>query len=198
MLTKTNLATQYKKQTICGIFVDLVPVSKKYVKDIVALRNTNRARYFLNQQYLLTEEMQLKWMEEYEKRDNDLYWCILDKKGEFLGTYRLYDIIFETRTAESGSSNLREDRALEAPYLLEAMVTVYKLAFNELKLEKILTSVRHDNAKVLSSDKRMGFSEIGLTKNNGVEYIVLELDKEKFMKNGPILEKIINHWKNRS
>ena len=192
---EVNLVNYYRHHILGGSFVDLVPVSEKYAKDIVNLRNTERVYHNLNQPYKLTEEMQLKWIDEYYKRDNDIYWCILDKNGVFIGTYRVYDIDFDTSVAEIGSTIIYEDRAKERPYMIEATLMVYHLAFDVLNIRKIIAHIRYDNEKVRSFDKRLGSHETDTIFLTGIAYITTELEKNNFEDDK--LERILSHWRRR-
>ena len=83
-------------KTIVGRIVsklgNLIPLNEKFLPDIVRLRNQDRSKYYLNQNLVLTLDMQKKWYNDYLKRLNDIYWCIQNKEGIIIGTIRLYDI----------------------------------------------------------------------------------------------------------
>lgn len=190
-----ELVHQYRQKILHGFFIDLVPVSGEYAKDIVMLRNTNRVRYNMNQQSELTVEDQLAWISTYFSRDNDLYWCILDKNGEFLGTYRMYDIDFENKVAEVGSTIIVESRAKERPYMIESALLTYQVMFGGIGIEKIVAHTRSDNVKVRSINKHLGAVETGMTRIQGVDFINTEVDRLHFA--GEKLNNILMHWINR-
>lgn len=77
-----------------------MPYVPQYPEYVVKLRNTERSRYYLNQDYMLTYEMQNKWYEPYLTKDTDIYWCIFNKNGEFVGTTRTYDIDLNGKTVK--------------------------------------------------------------------------------------------------
>ncbi len=189
---REELVQHYRNTTLHGFFVDLVPLSEKYAKEIVDLRNTERALHNLSQQYKLTEEKQIAWTKEYFIRNNDLYWCILDKKGDFLGTYRAYNMDFEKNTAEVGSTVMLESRAKERPYFLEATLIVHDFLFCTMGITAVVAHIRKDNVKVRSFDAHIGAIERGETLIYGTQYIETYISKDMFSRDK--LKKILDHW----
>lgn len=187
-----ELVQHYRNTTLHGFFVNLVPLSERYARDIVDLRNTERALYNLNQQYRLTEESQIAWTKEYYARNNDLYWCILDSKGDFLGTYRAYDMDFKSNIAEVGSTIILESRAKERPYFLEATLIVYGFLFDMMKITSVVAHTREDNVKVRSFNAHIGAIDRGETMLHGVRYIETYMTNEMFERE--VLSKILGHW----
>jgi RimJ/RimL family protein N-acetyltransferase len=114
MVNLTEIVSTYRDRKIKGRCIDFVPLDMKWAEQIVKMRNLKRSAYFFNQLTPLTIKDQQAWYEKYLERTDDIYWCILDKQGRFIGTVRLYNITSDT--AEHGSFMIDSEVAKEAPY----------------------------------------------------------------------------------
>ena len=187
-----NLINLYRSKTITGYFVDLVPATKRFAKEIIELRNSDRAKYFFNQNQDLTLESQIAWFDRYFSREDDLYWCLVDKSGDFLGTYRVYNIDFDNRNAEVGSVVIKESRAKARPYFLEASVLVYDLIFKSFRINSLIAITRIDNYKTRSFNNHMGAEETVVRSLDNVEYIETIVTPHTYKRNELI--EILNYW----
>ena len=187
---------ELKHKTIHGCFVDMVPAGKENSEQIVALRNTERARYFFNQQAELTVEGQAAWFDAYQQRDNDIYWAVFDKAGVFLGVTRMYDIDPEKGTAEAGSTVMDETLCKEAPYALEACYLPICMMFDQLGVREVVTHTREDNAKVRSFNARLGVVDRRSLKINGADYIEAVFTPESL--NRSMIENLLARWAARA
>lgn len=183
----------YKETSFSGQCIDMIPVTDSALTKIVELRNQQRSQYFLNQSKELTYKDQKKWYDEYKKRDNDIYWVITDKNGDVIGTNRLYDIT--DNQCEQGSLIIDENRAKEAPYLVEAMLLTLSFAFDQLKVNKVINEDRVDNKVMNSITKRIGFTYLKDVEIRGATYRYYELTKENYKRD--MLADLLNRWMER-
>ncbi len=189
-----DMVQELKEKSISGYFLTLIPYSKEFAPDVVRLRNNERTSYFLNQSFESTLLSQLEWTEEYNKKNNDLYWVIQSNEThEIIGSTSIYDI--DSLQCEKGRFILDQSNAAKKPYALEAEILVIKLAFEELKVSQIITTTRYDNTKMESINKRFGFIRIGSKMIRNVEYYTYVLKKQKF--DPKPFEKILLHWQKR-
>lgn len=150
-----DIVKEYRQKVITGLCLNLVPLNEKILPDIVRLRNQDRSRYYLNQNLILTLDMQKKWYDDYLKRLNDIYWCIQNKEGIIIGTIRLYDIT--KNDCNQGSFILDENYSMGLPYALETELITLDFAFNILKIKEVINEDRIDNKMMNSISKKMGF-----------------------------------------
>lgn len=177
-----------------GIFCDLIPLEYKDLPSVVELRNQEKNKYCLNQADDITLEQQEIWFEEYEKRDNDIYWGVWDKNHNImLGTLRLYDI--QPDICEEGSCIINEKYAMDAPYATEAKYLVGVFAFDTLGVKQLINEIRTDNKVMASLAKRQGYKKHRQVEIRGVAFDYYLLDKEDFKRDR--LEKVLDYWKER-
>jgi RimJ/RimL family protein N-acetyltransferase len=187
---------KYRRQTLVGDFVDLVPMRPDHAQAVIDLRNTDRARFFLAQRSMLTLESHADWYRGYLARADDLSWVIASPRGEIVGITALYDIAADGSTAEKGRLVIDENRATAAPIALEAELLILRLAFDTLQVATVLTIVQPGNGKMISVNSRMGFQQCGTRELRSVPYNEYCLSRKEFTP-AP-LEKILQHWKLRN
>jgi RimJ/RimL family protein N-acetyltransferase len=189
------LKSKTKGQVICGKCIDLRPCTIEHGENIVYLRNQEKSRYFFNQPKASTIEGQNSWYSDYVKRDNDIYWCIHTKNEKMIGTVRLYAIDLCGGSCEEGSFVIDEAYAMSGPYALEAKITVFDFAFDELQILKVVNEDRIDNKNMNSINKRIGFQIIKESEQNGVKFSRKELTKDLY-KREPLYN-ILEKWNER-
>ena len=188
-----KIVMRYRKEIIEGKVIDLIPLGKKDLPEVVRIRNQAKSRYFFNQSEILTLEMQENWYEKYLLRNDDIYWGIFTKDGKIIGTQRLYDIT--AGRCEQGSTVLDEDLALCGPYAAEAILLSLQFAFDVLHVKIVVNDNRFDNKNMNSISKKVGFKFVKEQEIRGVKYLYHELKEDDF--NAGKLQKIINNWVDR-
>ncbi len=175
-MTYEEIITRYRKQPLIGECIDMIPINKDCLAEIVRLRNQERSVYYLNQGHKLTLQAQQEWFAGYLTRNNDLYWCIYDKNGTAIGTNRLYDVSEVCCT--QGSFIIDENYSMGMPYALESMLLSLEFAFDCLGVKKIINEDRCDNAMMNSITKKFGFILTETVDIRGIKYNHYELVKE--------------------
>lgn len=192
-----EIINEYRKKTIEGTCINLVPLNLNHSADVVEIRNRAKNKYFLNQSYELTIESQENWYEKYLIRTNDIYWCIYNKKNEFIGTIRIYDIDETKELCDQGSFMIDEDHSMEAPYALEAELLTLDFVFQQLKIKNVINEDRSDNKVMNNLTKKLGFKFEKNTVINGIDYNYYLLNFENYQKNRDKLQMVIDYWRNR-
>ena len=179
-LTKNQIEkiTNYRKVPYRGISIDLVPLGLHNLDAVTKLRNQEHSKYYLNQQFDLTLDDQKKWFDKYQKRLEDIYWCIANKENQIVGTVRLYDIT--QMSCEHGSFIVDQQYTMGTPYALEAMILSLDFAFEVLELKNVECNDRHDNTNMNSITRRFGFKYDKINVINGVEYNHYNLMKDDY------------------
>lgn len=186
-----SIVSEYRGKTIYGDFIDLVPFNESHFSDVVRIRNQPKSKYFLNQDFDLTVEMQSEWYKDYLKRDNDIYWVIFDKSGTPIGTERLYDIT--SNSCEEGSTIIDEAYAMKGPYSVEAILLAMDFGFKLLNVKSIINTDRVDNKNMNSISQKVGFQLLKQIEIRGATYNYYELTEENYQRDK--LEKILSFWK---
>lgn len=186
-----------KQEIVEGVCINLVPLTEKEAAKVVELRNKDKNKYFLNQSYELTVEGQLQWIEEYKKREDDIYWCVYNKNDNFVGTIRIYDIAKDRKLCDLGSFMIDENYSGEAPYAIEALIMAIDIAFERLGITEIINEDRCDNKVMNSLSKKLGFSFVKEVEINGVPYNYYLLSNEAYMKKREKFYSVIKFWGNR-
>lgn len=193
-----KIVEEYREKKIGGKCIDLVPVSEKDFSNIVGIRNREKNKYFLNQPGDLTIESQKKWYESYLSRKNDIYWCIYAKSGEFIGTFRVYDIDSDKNICDQGSFMIAEEYAEGAPFALEAEILSLDFVFDVLKIGQVINENRTDNKVMNNISKKLGFSFKHKTEIRGIEYNYYILTPDDYTRNREKFLKVIDYWSIRS
>ena len=194
MVNVEEIVKEYRNKPIEGRTIDLVPLKEEFCGNIVELRNKKRNMYYLSQGEELSLQKQLEWYKKYQERYNDIYWCILKKNGDFIGTIRLYDINRDENILEHGSFMIDEDYAAEGSYAIEAELMSLDFAFGKIKISKVINTIRHDNGKMSSLACKLGFKyikEFLLKETIYKYYLLLEEDyKNRRVK----IDELIDIW----
>ena len=188
---------ELRNHDITGKFVILRPVRAEYASKIVNLRNRPQNMYWFNQSEPISVENQVKWLENYNNKDNDIYWCVLDKNKRFIGTIRLYGIDLDGDYCEEGSYVIDDKVADEAPYAVESKYLVIDVAFKELQIKSIINDNRADNKVMNNINKRLGFSKGEITKIRGVDYLHMTLTYEDYIKKRDVFLSVVEYWSER-
>ncbi|MBQ9135775.1 MAG: GNAT family N-acetyltransferase [Lachnospiraceae bacterium] len=189
-----NLIREYRNKVLKGKCIDLVPLSEKDMENVVELRNKEKNRYFLNQTYTLTVEGQLRWYQTYLERDNDIYWSIYSKAGQFVGTVRIYDIDEEKDLCTQGSFIIDDEFAEEAPYAIEAELLSLDFVFDVLHIGNVINEDRADNKVMNNLTRKLGFVFQNDTVVNGVDYKYYLLNPEGYQRNRQKFLDVVLYW----
>jgi RimJ/RimL family protein N-acetyltransferase len=129
--------------------------------------------------------LQIAWLEEYEKDDTQIYFIIENKNGERLGTVRLYDIKGDSFCW--GSWILKEGKP--SGLAIESALMVYHYALS-LGFKKSHFAVRKGNKSVWKFHENFGAQRVDeaaedYTYNISIDAIQKSLDKhKKYLPNG--------------
>ena len=166
-----------KKQIICGSVVDLYPFSPEFAADIARLRNQEKARYFLSQNFELTPENQLAWMQQYADRSDEINFVAVNKSGTVVGTLGLYNyqqdcmelgrVVFDLEKVKGG-----------VPYTLESAIQVLDIAFDCLKVKEVVVNIREDNYNLIKFVQSLGFCTTGACEIREQPYVELRIKED--------------------
>jgi RimJ/RimL family protein N-acetyltransferase len=185
----------FRQRKLRGAVMDMVPMQPDDTREVLRLRNAERAIWALAQGVPLTEEMHRRWYREYLARNDDIAWMMRRPDGVAVGTMALYSIDPDGRQAEQGRLVIDEASAMSAPYAIQAELLLLDLAFRGLDMLRIITTIRPENGKVISMYRRMGFRFVRDVELRATAYYEYALDRAEFAPQP--LERIVNHWRSR-
>ena len=120
-----------------------------------------------------TREDVLNFIKTKNTKNNINFACV-NEKDEYLGTVSLKNINYDKLDAEFAISFTKEAQGTGAASF--ATNEILKIAFNELKLEKVYLCVLESNKRAIAFYKKNNFKEEGVSKNHlkrGNKYIDL-------------------------
>lgn len=153
----------------------LRPLKIEDIEPLRILRNKEK-KFFLNADEI-SEDQQLKWFGDYCKKKNDIMFAVekIDEPDVFIGAIALYNIDWESKTAECGRTVIDKDIAPEPGIGMEATQAVCLLGFDQMKLIKITGEVLKSNERIIKVDLRAGFVIIG---DKSDEIYAIEMTRE--------------------
>lgn len=142
-----------------GKYVVVEEVQPKYFEKIIEWRNNPEFNKFLNQPYKLTMELQQKWYEKYlEDFTQGLYVFIDKSNGKPFGTLGFTDYIKEEKILIEGRALVGELEYRGSKELTEGYLLLNDYLYKNYDIATMYIHVVNDNKKVISLNKRWGYS----------------------------------------
>lgn len=155
--------------------------------------NANKTQYV----HALTGsiEDQRNWLSEQEKREDSYFLVFSDLNGKLFGTYGIYNIDFQGKSAELGRAMLIGNPIEN----LEAIYLVHELAYNELALKVLYTEVFENNTSAVGVNKQVGGVVIGQDYNSEFKMnnLHFEITKENYDKKRDGIKKLVDRFGKR-
>ena len=117
-----------------------------------------------------SEEKVLNFIKNAKNYENEIHLACVDDNDEYLGTVSLKNIDNDNKNAEYAIS-FRE-KAFGTGASSFATKEILRIAFTELKLEKVYLNVLEINKRANAFYNKMGFKKVGVFKNH-----ILKKDK---------------------
>lgn len=137
---------------IKGLAFSLRLINLSDATDILKLRNNSEINKYINNTSTSVDD-QIRWIKKYNKKDDDLYFAVVNNKTKNVEGYiSLYNINYNLGTAELGRWIIKPG-SLAAT---ESIFLVYKLAFEQLSLSNVYTKTVASNTKVVKFHKHFG------------------------------------------
>ena len=134
----------------------LRPLLETDIEKLRVLRN-KYSGFFINQG-LVTAEQQREWFQRYLLKKDDIMFSISCPSMTFAGAIALYDISYETLSAEFGRIVVDEGAPkYTGTYAIEALLNFSR---EKLKLHTIHCSVLKNNDRAITVYKRIGFQHV--------------------------------------
>lgn len=134
-----------------------------------------------------TKEKVLDFIKNAKNYKNQIHLACVDDNDNYLGTISLKNIDYENRNAEYAISF--HEKAFGTGASTYATEEILRIAFEELKLQKVYLNVLSINERANAFYNKIGFKKVGIfhnhiLKNNGYEDLIwYEMQKEEYEKN---------------
>jgi len=157
---------------LIGKHVALREVTTDDAEFILSLRcDEKKSKYLHKTEYNV--EKQISYIKRYFNIPDEWYFIILNKKGERIGTYRIYDVKGDSFCIGSWLmvDGVSPAESFESDYIIRMY------GFDVLGFNKIHFDVRKENKKVIRYHKMMGARIVGETELDWL----WEITKEEYL-----------------
>ena len=178
--------------TLVGPGFRLRPIGDGDASLVLALRGNPELNRYLHSISQSLED-QLGWFASYYERPGDYYFVVERRdSGVAEGLISIYDIDFRGGCGEWGRWILKQDSLAG----VESAWLIYRCAFEQLGLQRVLCRTVADNAPVVSfhdscgiAKKRLLLGHFGL-RGKQLDAVEHEVDLQSWSEIGPRLEKL--------
>jgi RimJ/RimL family protein N-acetyltransferase len=192
------------KKYLEGDFVYLKEMTEGDFADVIKWRNNTENNKYLNQDFVLTQDLQLKWYERYLESENEILYIIHNKNGKGIGTLGATDIDLKNHELVVGRLLIGEANYRLGPYLIETCKLFYDYFFYELEIERIYGYVVKENKNARALDRNFGFVETNKIAHPNHSQIgdfdILEIINTPTTYNNALIKliPILDHFKTRN
>lgn len=165
-----NLKDEYNR-------VRLEPLKAYELEKMRELRNENRG-FFISRD-IITPEQQIKWYDNYLKKENDFMFSVYYKNTDiWIGVVGLYNII--AQEAEFGRIIVDSKLVNEKGLGLDTTICTCKIGFNNINISKIKLEVFSNNFSAIKTYEKAGFKYLDkITLDTNI--LNMELSKENLI-----------------
>ncbi len=136
-----------------GYGITMRRLTKDKIEMLRQWRNDPKIRQYMLYQDYITPEMQEKWFDRINN-DNNLY-LIIEEDSKDVGLINVKDIDYTNATGEGGIF-IYEDRLLNTDFAYRAHILLFDYAFNELRLNGIISEIQPTNMRALRFASYLG------------------------------------------
>ena len=151
----------------------LLPLSIDHIEIIRNWRNQDFIREMMEFQTYISPEDQLRWFNNLITEQNR-YFIICDLHDNYVGLIHLKNITSEM--AEAGLF-IGNPKYIGTGIAYSASLSLLNLAFNDLKLKKVIAKVKKTNLEAIHYNESLGFI---LKSDLNEAFLEMEIDKESY------------------
>ncbi|KRE90233.1 hypothetical protein ASG89_07960 [Paenibacillus sp. Soil766] len=140
----------------------LRPLEFGDLEDLRKWRNTDTIRKWFVDQSLITSSQQANWYTNYLKKENDLFFIIVDLKISLrpVGACSLYNINYEGKEAEFGRFMIGDPAARGIGLGQKTLEAICEFSREVLSLNSMYLEVLSDNKAAIKVYERVGYKII--------------------------------------
>lgn len=142
--------------------VFLRPLEKNDIEKLREWRNDKKNSKFLRQIPYITEDAQKRWFENYLNNEDEICFAIeeCEQLNRIVGSLSLYNFCGDT--AEFGKILIGDEEAHGKKVGYNATVAALKIAFEVIKLKRVVLEVYEDNVAAKTIYEQAGFLNKGV------------------------------------
>lgn len=169
-----NYTSEYKN-------VLLKPLTESDIENLRLWRNDSNNSKYLRQIPFITSDMQKKWFENYLVNKDEICFSIneIEELNRVVGSLSLYD--FDGRQAEFGKILIGDSEAHGKSIGFNSIKAVLKIAFEELKLDKVVLHVYDENVVARHIYEKAGFVKKSCEEVNGMTENYMEIFRSDYL-----------------
>lgn len=139
----------------------LRPLEKEDIENLRNWRNDPETTKFLRPIGFITKEMQEKWFQSYLNNPVEAAFAIVEtqKLNRMIGSISIYDLT--ENSAEIGQFLIGDTEARGCGSGSKSIAAAVHIAFEQMGLEKVISSVHRENIPSYKSFTKIGFRKIG-------------------------------------
>lgn len=146
------------KENTIGFKFDGLQLTLLCVEDLpYTLAWRNLQKEWFNSSDIIAWTDHLNWFKQYEQKNNDFVFIIQDGMGNRFGQVAIYDIDYNTKTAEFGRFIVNPASAGKG-YMKKSGQAIISLCFNKLQLSALHLQVKKNNQRALRLYQSLGFT----------------------------------------
>lgn len=171
---KHKYSNKYKNVSIRPLFESDIEFLRKW-------RNDEANTKYLRKLPYITADMQRLWYEKYLSNEEELCFAIdeIETLNRMVGSLSLYD--FTDKQAEFGKILIGDPDAHGKNIGVNSIVALLYVAFNDLKLERVILHVYVANTGAVHVYKKVGFSVENVHIADGKEEFLMKISKKTFL-----------------
>lgn len=166
-----------------GTYKDVVlkPFSQNDSELYRRIRNQSMVRQWFGTEDKISFEQQLKWYEEYLKKEGDYMFGIHNREGIFIGGCGIYDVSAAEATAEFGRIVMDKNHQGKG-YGFQAVMAAIYLACESMPVSVLKLEVKKNNLPAYSVYRKAGFRTVESDKDLNNSFIRMKLDLQDSLK----------------
>ena len=161
--------------------VSIRPLSESDIEFLRKWRNDESNTKYLRKLPHITTGMQRSWYEKYLLNEDEFCFAIdeIESLNRMVGSLSLYN--FNDQQAEFGKILIGDLNAHGKNIGVNSIIALLYIAFNELKLERVILHVYVANTGAVHVYEKVGFSVVNVHISDGFEESLMEITKESFL-----------------
>lgn len=139
----------------------LRPLEKEDIENLRNWRNDPEMTIFLRPIGFITKEMQEEWFQSYLNNPAEAAFAIVETErlNRMIGSISIYDLT--ANSAEIGKFLIGDAEARGCGSGSKSIAAVVQIAFMQMELKKVISSVHRDNIPSYKSFVKIGFQKTG-------------------------------------
>ena len=154
-------------KSLKGNRLDLIPFKEEFIteKYLYWLSDVEVTKYLDVSNYHQTKDTITKYIDRFNNSENYIFAIVIKEINNHIGNITLQNINWVHKFATEGIM-IGDKKYWKDGYGTEARSLLLEFAFNDLNLNRIVSSAFVDNVAGLKSNSKLGYKEEGLLRNH--------------------------------